>query len=197
MWAAQGAEASAEWPALIAGGTLWGPWRRQAPCCMVVVVQDGAAAGQTIPHVHIHCVPRNFKDLEHNDQIYDRIDEADAQELCLRQRYASARCQRGVPAWCTKRCSVQVWRGRGGQRLCRAVRAEHGAAGAHALFWRRCERVVPTWGCNGNSGSAGACREPLGSVDVERKARTAEEMADEASRFRALMSADASARARR
>lgn len=63
--------------------------------CMVV--QDGAAAGQTIPHVHIHCVPRHFKDLEHNDEIYDRIDDAEAQELSLRQRYASTQYQHSVP----------------------------------------------------------------------------------------------------
>lgn len=49
-------------------------------------MQDGPAAGQTVPHVHIHCVPRHFKDLERNDEIYEQIDEAEAQESVLRER---------------------------------------------------------------------------------------------------------------
>jgi bis(5'-adenosyl)-triphosphatase len=38
-------------------------------------VQDGAAAGQTVPHVHIHILPRKFGDFEKNDEVYDKIDE--------------------------------------------------------------------------------------------------------------------------
>lgn len=52
------------------------------------MLQDGPAAGQTIPHVHIHCVPRHFKDLERNDEVYDRIDDAEQRELSARQRCA-------------------------------------------------------------------------------------------------------------
>lgn len=151
---------------------------------MLVVVQDGAAAGQTIPHVHIHCVPRHFKDLEHNDQIYDRIDEADAQELRLRQRCASGRFQHGAP---------DAVRFGGGVVGVGIGRAERGAVSARPPFWRRGERAVPSLGFNDG---AGACREPLGNVDIERQARTGDEMAAEASRFRALMSA-ASAHAQR
>lgn len=33
-------------------------------------VQDGASAGQKVFHVHVHIVPRNFRDLERNDDIY-------------------------------------------------------------------------------------------------------------------------------
>jgi bis(5'-adenosyl)-triphosphatase len=35
-------------------------------------IQDGAAAGQTVPHVHIHLLPRTGGDFERNDEIYDR-----------------------------------------------------------------------------------------------------------------------------
>eukprot|EP00892_Ulva_mutabilis_P005274 jgi/Ulvmu1/3118/UM015_0158.1 len=83
---------------------------------LTLAIQDGPAAGQTVPHVHIHCVPRHFKDLKRNDDIYDRIDEAEAQESAARQPQS------------------------------------------------------------------------LGGVDVDRKPRSSEEMAEEADRFRALMS---------
>lgn len=33
-------------------------------------------AGQTVPHVHIHILPRREGDFEKNDQVYDAIDAA-------------------------------------------------------------------------------------------------------------------------
>jgi bis(5'-adenosyl)-triphosphatase len=38
-----------------------------------VAMQDGVSAGQTVPHVHVHIIPRP-KDSPQNDQIYDRMD---------------------------------------------------------------------------------------------------------------------------
>ncbi|KAL5205707.1 hypothetical protein ABZP36_033916 [Zizania latifolia] len=37
-------------------------------------IQDGPQAGQTVPHVHIHVIPRKKGDFEKNDEIYDAID---------------------------------------------------------------------------------------------------------------------------
>uniref|UniRef100_A0A0D3HHJ2 Bis(5'-adenosyl)-triphosphatase n=1 Tax=Oryza barthii TaxID=65489 RepID=A0A0D3HHJ2_9ORYZ len=37
-------------------------------------LQDGPQAGQTVPHVHIHVIPRKKGDFEKNDEIYDAID---------------------------------------------------------------------------------------------------------------------------
>ena len=40
-----------------------------------IAVQDGPAAGQSVPHVHVHILPRNDDDLDRNDEIYDRLEE--------------------------------------------------------------------------------------------------------------------------
>ncbi|KAL9411774.1 hypothetical protein AB3S75_045388 [Citrus x aurantiifolia] len=37
-------------------------------------IQDGPQAGQTVPHVHIHVLPRKAGDFEKNDEIYDAIE---------------------------------------------------------------------------------------------------------------------------
>ncbi|KAG2614614.1 bifunctional bis(5'-adenosyl)-triphosphatase/adenylylsulfatase FHIT-like isoform X2 [Panicum virgatum] len=39
-----------------------------------ITYQDGPEAGQTVPHVHIHVIPRKKGDFEKNDEIYDAID---------------------------------------------------------------------------------------------------------------------------
>ncbi|KAF8364692.1 hypothetical protein HHK36_033372 [Tetracentron sinense] len=45
-------------------------------------IQDGPQAGQTVPHVHIHILPRKGGDFERNDEIYDAI-EVKEKELKL------------------------------------------------------------------------------------------------------------------
>ncbi|XP_022731152.1 bifunctional bis(5'-adenosyl)-triphosphatase/adenylylsulfatase FHIT isoform X2 [Durio zibethinus] len=41
---------------------------------LTFTIQDGPQAGQTVPHVHIHILPRKDGDFERNDEIYDAID---------------------------------------------------------------------------------------------------------------------------
>lgn len=40
-----------------------------------VAVQDGEAAGQSVPHVHVHILPRTAGDYERNDDIYQDIQD--------------------------------------------------------------------------------------------------------------------------
>lgn len=40
-----------------------------------VAVQDGKVSGQSVPHVHVHLLPRVECDFERNDDIYDHLQE--------------------------------------------------------------------------------------------------------------------------
>jgi bis(5'-adenosyl)-triphosphatase len=40
-----------------------------------VAVQDGAAAGQSVPHVHVHILPRSPGDFARNDDVYQELEE--------------------------------------------------------------------------------------------------------------------------
>lgn len=40
-----------------------------------IAVQDGPAAGQTVPHVHVHILPRQAGDYERNDDVYTEIEQ--------------------------------------------------------------------------------------------------------------------------
>lgn len=43
-----------------------------------LALQDGPAAGQTVPHVHVHVLPRTPGDFARNDDIYTAIEEGGA-----------------------------------------------------------------------------------------------------------------------
>ena len=47
-------------------------------------LQDGPAAGQTVPHVHIHVLPRKLGDFEPNDKIYDALDDSSKEDAAHR-----------------------------------------------------------------------------------------------------------------
>ena len=40
------------------------------------IFQDGPEAGQTVPHVHVHIMPRVKGDFEPNDKIYTEVRSA-------------------------------------------------------------------------------------------------------------------------
>ena len=39
-----------------------------------IAIQDGAAAGQSVPHVHVHILPRKLNDFKRNDDVYDHLE---------------------------------------------------------------------------------------------------------------------------
>ncbi|KAI8068843.1 HIT-like domain-containing protein [Thamnidium elegans] len=42
---------------------------------LTMTIQDGPQAGQTVPHVHMHVIPRRSGDWANNDDIYKDLDE--------------------------------------------------------------------------------------------------------------------------
>lgn len=53
---------------------------------LTLAIQDGPAAGQTVPHLHIHILPRRPGDFERNDEIYDAIDAASQEAAASHQQ---------------------------------------------------------------------------------------------------------------
>ena len=49
---------------------------RYAVPSLTLTIQDGPQAGQTVPHTHMHLLPRRPGDFRHNDQVYDAIDKS-------------------------------------------------------------------------------------------------------------------------
>jgi bis(5'-adenosyl)-triphosphatase len=47
---------------------------RHRPLGFNVAVQDGPQAGQSVPHVHVHVLPRVSGDLARNDDVYEALE---------------------------------------------------------------------------------------------------------------------------
>ncbi|GAA5902810.1 hypothetical protein JCM8208_006482 [Rhodotorula glutinis] len=58
-----------------------------------IALQDGPLAGQSVPHVHIHIIPRHAKDFEPIDDMYTELDSKD-----LGQEFADAYASRPTRA---------------------------------------------------------------------------------------------------
>ena len=48
--------------------------RHHKASSLTLTIQDGPDAGQTVPHVHVHVLPRKGNDFVPNDLVYDAID---------------------------------------------------------------------------------------------------------------------------
>jgi bis(5'-adenosyl)-triphosphatase len=51
--------------------------REYGASALTISMQDGEEAGQTVPHVHVHILPRRKGDFGRNDDIYDELHRAE------------------------------------------------------------------------------------------------------------------------
>ncbi|KAF9096581.1 hypothetical protein BGX23_010882 [Mortierella sp. AD031] len=56
---------------------------------LTIACQDGPAAGQTVPHCHVHVIPRRLGDFDHNDDIYEKITANTAELLTHPEKVVS------------------------------------------------------------------------------------------------------------
>jgi len=61
-----------------------------------VAVQDGKQAGQSVPHVHVHILPRQEGDFERNDDVYDKLEDW-APTSIMSQDKCNDKVKLGVP----------------------------------------------------------------------------------------------------
>ena len=57
----------------------------------LTAIQDGVEAGQKIPCVHIHLIPRRPKDLIRKDDIYDLVRDVRTAIASSRTHFAAPR----------------------------------------------------------------------------------------------------------
>ncbi|GAA5910908.1 hypothetical protein JCM6882_001928 [Rhodosporidiobolus microsporus] len=122
-----------------------------------IALQDGPLAGQSVPHVHVHIIPRRAKDFEPIDEMYSALDNKDlsSEHRSFEEEYAS-----------------------------RPSRAARKAAFAHAQ--QKPDPSLSHFAAEVHARESGNVETPFKGIEDERKPRTRGEMRVEAERLAAL-----------
>ncbi|KAG8556259.1 hypothetical protein GDO81_017996 [Engystomops pustulosus] len=56
---------------------------------LTISMQDGLEAGQTVPHVHVHVLPRRAGDFEKNDTVYEVLQNHDKEDMAASEKWRS------------------------------------------------------------------------------------------------------------
>ena len=55
--------------------------RKYSAAALNIAMQDGKTAGQSVPHVHVHLLPRKADDFARNDEVYERLERWDGAQV--------------------------------------------------------------------------------------------------------------------
>lgn len=76
-----------------------------------IAIQDGANAGQTVEHMHVHVLPRRARDIVPNDLIYDHLEQFGLALHSLQEKQMDSERRPREPeqmhaeaAWLRKQC---------------------------------------------------------------------------------------------
>lgn len=130
---------------------------------LTLAIQDGPSAGQTVPHVHVHVLPRRPGDFERNDDVYPALEKQE-------EGMAAMQLSRLAGNWCSRPAS-------------RARARPLSPPNASATTTTTNPRPNKTKSKHSEQSQKQQQRLDL---DVERRPRTNEEMAAEAAVYRAL-----------
>ncbi|GAA5850906.1 hypothetical protein JCM8547_009128 [Rhodosporidiobolus lusitaniae] len=125
-----------------------------------IALQDGPLAGQSVPHVHVHIIPRRAKDFEPIDEMYSHLDALDLSSA--HSSFASSFTSSFASEYAS--------------RPTRAQRKEQEAL----------ERERLKFEAEAHAKATGNVETPFAGIEDERKPRGRREMREEAERLSRL-----------
>lgn len=63
-----------------------------------IAMQDGKDSGQSVPHVHVHMLPRKAGDFKRNDDVYEKLEDQKLDKVFVEDEDRKPRTQEAMAA---------------------------------------------------------------------------------------------------